>query len=79
LQPVGPSPLVLGVGRGRLSDTVPALETLCPFSSVQPPPPGLYAQPVSLAVLPLALESVAAAKKNNIVMIIICVYFVQRP
>ena len=63
LQPVGPRALVLGPGHRRLPDAVAALEALRPLAAVQPPPARLHAQPVPLAVLPVALE-VAPAEMN---------------
>lgn len=56
MESVGPCALVLGVAGGALAHAVAALVALRPLAAVQPAVARLHAQPVPLAVLPLALE-----------------------
>lgn len=58
LQPRSPRALVACTGSGGLAHSIASLEALCPLSAVQPASLGLHAQPVTLALEPLALVGV---------------------
>ena len=51
------------------SNTVLTFESLCPLAPVQPSPPGLYAQSVPFAVLPVALEVTSAVTENTFIIV----------
>lgn len=57
LQAAGPRALVSRRGGGGLPDPVTTLESLSPFSPVEPTAARLHAQTVPLAVLPLSFVS----------------------
>lgn len=57
LETVCPRALVPRRGRGRLSNTVATLESLCPLPTINPPSTGFHPQAMPLPVLPLALVS----------------------
>jgi len=65
LQPVGPGALVAGGRAGAEAHAVAAFVALRPLAAVGPAAAPLAAQPVALAVLPLALVAVARRPRVN--------------
>ena len=63
LESVCPSAFVFGSRRVAESDAVTAFESVRPFSPINPPAFGFYAQPVSLSAHPLTLVVVPAGPR----------------
>ena len=59
LKTIGPGSFILCWCRCWLSDSIATLESLSPFSSVEPLPPTLHSQSMTLPILPMTLKETA--------------------